>query len=128
MAVQNETRSPGSIVYFLAGGLIGAATALLFAPKAGADLRHDIADVTRKGYDGALDLTHRVKDQAATFYDTVKERGSDLVDTATQTLASGRKALDQAVDKGEDVANNVLSLGEQATGGSRTTRKSTDVV
>ena len=39
------------LTYLLIGGGIGAILALLFAPKAGSELRGDIADVTRKGID-----------------------------------------------------------------------------
>ena len=52
--MENDDRRGGSdvstrLTYLLIGGGIGAIIALLFAPKAGSELRGDIADVTRKG-------------------------------------------------------------------------------
>ena len=43
-----ENAGGDKLVYFLIGAGIGAVTALLFAPKAGAELRADIADRTRR--------------------------------------------------------------------------------
>ena len=51
----DETEMSARLTYFLLGGTVGALVALLFAPKAGRELRGDIADVTRKG------LTARAK-------------------------------------------------------------------
>jgi gas vesicle protein len=46
------------------GGILGGAAGLLFAPKAGCDLRHDIADATRKGQCLAKNVTSQTKDFA----------------------------------------------------------------
>src|SRR5213079_2865146 len=43
------------LTFLLIGGGIGAALALLFAPKSGEELRQDIADATRKSVDSARD-------------------------------------------------------------------------
>jgi gas vesicle protein len=49
MRYEKDTREGSSatskLTYLLIGGAIGAALALLFAPKSGQDLREDIADV-----------------------------------------------------------------------------------
>ncbi len=47
--VENQDGDGDKFVYFLVGAGIGAITALLFAPKAGSELRSEIADGTRKG-------------------------------------------------------------------------------
>jgi len=44
----------GSLALLGAGALIGAAVALLFAPKAGSELRHDVGDQLRAA--GACDV------------------------------------------------------------------------
>ena len=94
------------MVYLVAGGLIGAAAALLLAPKSGSELRSDIADVTRRGYDGALDLSSTVKEKAGSLYGTVREKGtgaalSEAV-SAGKELLSGTAAGD-AVEQGSDM-------------------------
>lgn len=62
------------ILFLLGGGLIGAATALLFAPKAGNALRGDIADATRKTYDGSLELAKQLRGKAETAIDTASRK------------------------------------------------------
>jgi uncharacterized membrane protein YebE (DUF533 family) len=56
-------------VCFLLGGVVGAAVALLFAPKSGRELRGDLADVTRKGVDGARGV-------AGEYYETASQRAA----------------------------------------------------
>ena len=53
------------LVYFLIGAGIGAVTALLFAPKAGAELRAELADATRRGIDQAKETGREVGERAA---------------------------------------------------------------
>lgn len=130
---QNTTRgssqgSGGSILYFLAGGMIGAATALLFAPKKGADLRHDIADVTRKGYDGALDLTHRVQDQASSLYSSLWDRGEELADSAQKSLSSAKEKVEKAADKAADKSNDLLALKDAASENRSTGRRAKNIL
>jgi gas vesicle protein len=88
------------IAYLLIGGGIGAALALLFAPKRGSELRHDIADVTRKGYDATLDLTHDLKKRSSDFIHTAKEKVEHVYDFASNKAG-------QASDVFEDVVTEV---------------------
>lgn len=108
----------GNLVFLIAGGLIGAAAALLFAPKAGSDLRGDISEVARKGYDGALDLSGKVKDQTTNLVQTIKEKGSGLVDAASQKLGTSTgETAGNALDEAAGTAGDVLSLDETTEGG-----------
>lgn len=58
------------LTYLLIGGGIGAVLALLFAPKSGSELRGEIADVSRKGYDATLEKAIELKEQSEKFYKT----------------------------------------------------------
>ena len=49
-----------SIVSFVAGGVTGAALALLMAPQSGIDTRQRIGRKVRETADSALDLTERL--------------------------------------------------------------------
>jgi gas vesicle protein len=99
-------------MFLLAGGIIGAAAALLFAPKPGSEFRHDIADVTKRGYDGALDLTTKVKDETSHFYQRLVEKGSDLLGSAPQSAATASGEVDEAVGLNNEGAD-LLSLNDQ---------------
>lgn len=76
--------SSSKLLYFLIGGGIGAVTALMFAPKAGAALRQDISEFTRTGYDETLDLAQNVKAHTADIASNVKEHSAEIFNTVKQ--------------------------------------------
>ena len=79
-----QTNTLDKFLYLFAGAGIGAIAALLFAPKAGADLRNDLADITRKGYDETLDLAHQLKEQSADLYRSIKEKKGTVYELAVE--------------------------------------------
>ena len=62
---REETSATTKLTYLLIGGGIGAALALLFAPKSGHELRGDIADVTRKGIEKSKETAAVVGERPA---------------------------------------------------------------
>ncbi|HEV3279444.1 MAG TPA: YtxH domain-containing protein [Terriglobia bacterium] len=82
--------SNGNVVSaFLVGAVVGAAAALLLAPKSGEETREWISDNARKGYKEA---SRAVEDAVARGADAV-QRGKDL---ASDTATAARKAYDKA--------------------------------
>ena len=105
-----------TITYLLIGGGIGAALALLFAPKAGADLRGDISDVTRRGYDKTADLAQRAKDQSVDLYNTVTAKAGDLLDLASAKTSDAQDAIQETIGKVGDGANTAIHQLEDKFG------------
>ena len=111
-------------IYFLIGGSIGAALALLFAPKSGADLRSDISDITRKGYDETLDLAHQLKEQSADVYQSIKEKTDKVYELAAAKFSLAKDAVDDSIEaagqkiNGEirDIEDKAAQKTSQATG------------
>jgi len=87
------------LTYLLIGGSIGAVLALLFAPKSGKDLRGDIGDVSRRGYDATLEKANDLKRQSADAVQTVKDKAEAAYDFASGKLASGKEAVTNAVSE-----------------------------
>lgn len=87
-----------NLTYLLIGGGIGAGLALLFAPKAGSELRTNIADVTRKGYDATVEKASELKDKSSEMMGVAKEKAAAVYDFASNKLNTG-------VDAAEDVVN-----------------------
>ena len=85
----NGGSNTSGLTYLLIGGGIGAAIALLFAPKPGSELRSQVADVTRKGYDATLEKAASLKEQSAEVLQTVKDKTSAVYDFASSKLSSG---------------------------------------
>ncbi|MBE0425990.1 MAG: YtxH domain-containing protein [Nitrospirae bacterium] len=93
-------------VAFLLGGLIGAAIALLYAPKSGRETRKDIAKTARRVKSETSDLiedtVEGIQDFAGDIKDKVThiiERGVELSDNAKneilKSLEHGQKAIEK---------------------------------
>ena len=59
--------------FFLVGAAVGAATALLFAPKAGTQVRKDIRRISRRTMEQLDDLQSDIRDQINDGYSQVKK-------------------------------------------------------
>ncbi|MEO6049886.1 MAG: YtxH domain-containing protein [Pyrinomonadaceae bacterium] len=104
------------LMYFIAGTGIGAAIALLFAPKAGYELRGNIADVTRKGYDATLEKAADLKSQSADVIQTVKDKAGSVYDFASAKLASTSDTVSDAVSATSGVVVDGLERLQNETG------------
>ena len=102
-----------NLAYLLIGGGIGAGLALLFAPKAGAELRSDIADTARQGYDGAVDLAGRVKEQSVGLYNNVLSKRDNLLNLAGDAMTETKDRVTEAVAAGKDKAEEVRSAADK---------------
>ncbi len=96
---ENQGGSGDKLVYFLIGAGIGAVTAMLFAPKAGSELRSDIADATRKGLDYARDTGRDFSERATDYYHTGVERAADLG-------VRSKEAVGDLTQRGKDLITN----------------------
>ena len=75
--------------WFLAGAVIGAAVAILYAPQSGKDTRQFIADTTQKGKDAVVESSQNVVDAGRDMF----ERGRKLVEDAADLFDRGRKLV-----------------------------------
>jgi gas vesicle protein len=107
------------LFYLLVGGGIGATLALLFAPKSGADLRTDITDLTRKGYDGTLELAGQLKEQSAGIYQTVKETTDKVYDLAATKLSLAQDKIEDTLETAVDKVNGELTKLDEQSGRSQ---------
>jgi gas vesicle protein len=91
---------------FLVGGVVGAAFALLYAPKSGRETRKDIARTARKikketvhVVEDAVDSIHDFADDVKDKVSEVIEKGKDLSDGAKReilkNLEQGQKSLEK---------------------------------
>lgn len=88
-------------VYFLAGGCIGAAVALLFAPKTGEETREMLGtrakqsaeEIERRVSEGRDKLQEKKQEVSGAIQETL-EKGKD-------TVAKQREQLNQAIESGK---------------------------
>lgn len=78
----DEASASTKLTYLLIGGGIGAVVALLFAPKAGVELRGDIADATRKGLEKSKETATQLQERAGEYYEASRDKAQQLYQTA----------------------------------------------
>lgn len=118
------------LTYLLIGGGIGAAIALLFAPKSGTELRGEIADVTKKGYDATVEKAKGLKGQSADLIQNVKNKADAVYDYAAERLAkSADDVTDLAAGAEDGIVNGVDKFASAAESNTRYSgSKSSNVV
>ena len=77
------------------GGLVGAVTALLLAPKSGAEFRKDIAQKSTELYDKATDLLQTVE--------------SNVSDTVHSSMNEGKVKAQHIVESARNQAEEILT-------------------
>ena len=93
------------VIGALVGGIIGAAAGLLLAPKAGSELRGDVAHQAVNIKDKSVELSQQLKDQSTQLVDKVKSKTSKaptVFDDGTVS-SEGEEPLDEVVSAVEDV-------------------------
>lgn len=104
-----EDNSGDKFVYFLIGAGMGAIAALLFAPKAGSELRAEIADVTKRSADQARDQARQVGERATEYYQASAEYATDLAERSKEAITDAaersREAITDVTERGKELIN-----------------------
>jgi gas vesicle protein len=107
---KEESCSSGvAVLSFLTGTAIGAAVALLLAPRSGRETREMIAEYGTEFKERAVDEVRGRGEDAIDRGRNMIERGKDLVSRGTEMVNQGReyvdekkKALSAAIDAGRE--------------------------
>jgi len=86
---------PGTVLPFAVGLGVGAAVALLFAPKAGEDLRSDITEGVSDGVNQIRSTGKELKRKVQRLADAAQ----DQVDRVQDAIEAGETAYSQASKK-----------------------------
>jgi gas vesicle protein len=78
-----------NIGWFLTGAFIGAAIAILYAPKSGKQTRQYLADKVHQSKDAVADSSKNIVEASKDMFD----RGRQLVDDAADLFERGRKLV-----------------------------------
>jgi gas vesicle protein len=85
-------RRTGNFGTFVWGMLLGAAAALLFAPKSGRETRRELSDSVYRLRDQAEDKVREVQDAVTDTVEDVRRQFEDGIDTARRAVESGKEA------------------------------------
>lgn len=111
---REEASATTKLTYLLVGGGIGAVLALLFAPKAGTELRGDIADATRKGIEKSKETAVLVGEKAGDYYEVTRERAGGLYQTAQEKAGELTEKAKQAATRSANPFSAALEAGKEA--------------
>ncbi|MEW6053178.1 MAG: YtxH domain-containing protein [Nitrospirota bacterium] len=88
---------------FLIGGVIGAAIAILYAPKSGRETRKDITRTARRIKRETVHLVNDAIDSINDFTVDVKDKVSDVIDQGKDLSESAKKEILKNLDHGQKV-------------------------
>ncbi len=86
-------------LFFILGAFIGAATALLLAPRSGEETRKLIASKAREGADYVANRSRTVADKTTSYIDRGKEILQQQRDQLAAAIEAGKQAYAEEKDK-----------------------------
>jgi gas vesicle protein len=107
-----EKNEPG-IGAFVAGIVIGAGLALLFAPRSGEETRRDLQRRARKVGDQAQEFVSEVTETVSQKIQDAKESVENRIDSTRQAVELKRRQVSNAVDAGRAAAQQARVELEQ---------------
>lgn len=111
---RDDAGASTKLTYLLAGGVIGAVVALLFAPKSGQELRGDIADATRKGIEKGRETATQLGEKAGEYYEVGRERATELVGTAQEKAGEIADKAKAAAARTANPFTSAIEAGKEA--------------
>ena len=117
---QENNFGSGVLIGLLAGGAIGAALALLYAPKTGKELRQDIKSKTDVYLDEADKYIADAKDRAIHLINDGKKKSEKLIKDARtrseELLKDAEKVLEDAKSKTDELVKTGKAKVDQKSG------------
>jgi gas vesicle protein len=97
----NNNRVTAGALMLVAGGIIGAGLALLFAPQSGKRTRRDIARIAKKTKHKAEDIVENFVDTVSEMADAVGDKAADILDQGKDLACDAKKELLRALEDGQ---------------------------
>lgn len=88
------------LTYLIIGAGIGAAVALLFAPKSGRELRGDIAELSRKGVLAGRETAHKIGGRVGEGVESIRETVSRQKSQIASAVEAGKQAYQEERNRG----------------------------
>ncbi len=96
-----------SFLWFLAGLGVGAVVGVLYAPKAGAEMRQSIREKAEEGRDFVRDRGREARDQASQWVDRGRDYLNQQRDQFKSAYEAGRQAYQETTTSPEEAPKNV---------------------
>ncbi len=119
--MSDEKQGGSGFSWFVAGLGLGALIGVLYAPKAGRELREEVASNAREGAEYLKQRSKETADQVSTLVERGKSQVSEYVDQGKDLVERGRAQVQQAVYQGKgfvqqqaDKVSAAVDAGKQA--------------
>jgi gas vesicle protein len=101
MADNNNSSAMVGALMLVAGGIIGAGVALLFAPQSGKKTRRDIVRYSKRAKNRAGEVVDDFADSISDMVDAVGEKASDILDRGKDLAYEAKKDVLKAIEEGQ---------------------------
>lgn len=95
-----EKKVTAAALLLLAGGIVGAGVALLFAPQSGQRTRKDIVRYAKKTKNRAGEAVGDLSANISELVDTLGEKTDDLLEKGKDAAGGARKDLMRLIEEG----------------------------
>ncbi len=102
-------RSGSGLVPFVWGALLGAATALLLAPKSGAETQRELKDRARRPRERAEEKVEELQGSLQDVLSEGRRQVEEKLEVAKRGFAESRSRAQEAVDAGRKAAQAARS-------------------
>ena len=99
---ENNNRAVIGAVMLVAGGIVGAGLALLFAPQSGARTRKDIVRYSKKARRKAEEVVDEFAESMSDMVETISEKAEDLLDKGRDMSHEAKKELVKVMEAGQE--------------------------
>jgi gas vesicle protein len=93
-------RDGSGFLWFLAGLGIGAAVGILYAPKAGDEIRQQLREVAEDGRDAVKERARQAREQAGSWSEKGREYLNQQKEQIRSAYEAGRQAYREATTEG----------------------------
>lgn len=122
MSNDNNMNTKDFVIGALVGGLVGAASALLLAPKTGKELRVDLNDqatsakeltsgLTKVAIDLGTEYANIAKEKSSTIAKTVSEQSTNLVDRVKELTDNVKKDVEEISQSADNLTEDIQDAG-----------------
>jgi gas vesicle protein len=95
-----DKKIAAALLLIVAGGVIGAGLALLFAPQAGNKTRKDLVRYAKKARNRADEAVEELAANVNNMVDTIGEKADELVEKGKDVAGGARKDLIKLIEEG----------------------------
>jgi gas vesicle protein len=95
-----DNKIAAAALLLLAGGIIGAGVAILYAPQTGERTRRDLSRCAKKVKTRADDVVEDLSDSISDLVETIGDKTEDLLESGKEVAVSARKNLIRLIEEG----------------------------